>query len=148
MTCTRRLWIGAATIVMNLLLATVSTQVQSPGPTSAPPLVIASMTGRDLFDHYCSICHGRDGKGGGSATALLKAPPPDLTTISRRNGGLFPRATVQALISGELESRGTAHGTKEMPLWGSVFKGLDPSDTRNAIRLANIVRFLDSIQVE
>jgi hypothetical protein len=33
-----------------------------------------------------------------------------------------------------------------MPVWGPVFRGLDPSDTRAAIRIANVVKYIESLQ--
>ena len=36
-----------------------------------PPLVIASLSGGDLFQFYCASCHGRDGKGDGPVAASL-----------------------------------------------------------------------------
>src|SRR5436190_4594032 len=46
-----------------------------------PPLVIDSMTGRDLFQFYCATCHGQDARGTGPVAAALKAPPADLATV-------------------------------------------------------------------
>jgi len=40
------------------------------------------------------------------------------------------------------------HGSKEMPVWGDVFRFLDPSDQRAKIRVANLVAYLQSLQVE
>ena len=50
----------------------------------------------------------------------LKVTPPDLTLISVRNGGKFPMARIQRIISGE-EPLPAGHGTREMPLWGPIF---------------------------
>ena len=112
-----------------------------------PSLVISSMSGRDLFEFYCASCHGRDGKGRGPVAPALKNPPPDLTTIAQRSGGLFPRVRVQSLVTGDGEPP-TAHGSKEMPVWGPIFRGLDPSDTMNKVRIANIVGHIESMQAK
>ncbi len=113
-----------------------------------PPLVIASMSGRDLFEFYCASCHGRDGKGGGPVVPSLKSLPPDLTTIARRNGGKFPRDRVESLVAGDREWSTTVHGSKEMPVWGPIFRGLDASDTMNKVRIANIVGHIEAMQAK
>jgi hypothetical protein len=110
-----------------------------------PPLVIGSLYGPDVFAFYCAPCHGRDARGGGPVAAALHTRPADLTTIARRNGGAFPKARVEAMVT-----QGTAgpeaHGTTEMPVWGPVFGSLDPSEARVKTRIANLVTYIDSIQ--
>ena len=113
-----------------------------------PPLVISSMYGPDLFAFYCASCHGRDGKGSGPVVPALKTPPPDLTTITRRNSGTFPRARVESFVTGDGDRLTPAHGSKEMPVWGPIFRGLDPRDTTNKVRITNIVGYIESIQSE
>ena len=111
-----------------------------------PPLVIPSVTGRELFDFYCAPCHGRDARGHGPVAAALKMPPADLTALSRRNGGAFPAARIEAFVAnGSDES--PVHGTGDMPVWGPIFKGLDPSDTLTKTRIANVVAYVNSLQV-
>jgi mono/diheme cytochrome c family protein len=72
------------------------------------------------FLSYCAPCHGRDGTGKGPVAMELKTKPADLTTIAKRNGGVFPQDKVRQTIDG----RGlpTAHGTADMPVWGYWFK--------------------------
>lgn len=114
--------------------------------TPNPRLVISSMYGPDLFQFYCSACHGRDGKGGGPVAPNLKVVPADLTTLALRRGGVFPKERVEELMTGGGVPPALAHGSKEMPVWGPIFQALDPSDARNRIRIANIVEYLESIQ--
>jgi mono/diheme cytochrome c family protein len=104
------------------------------------------MYGRDLFEFYCATCHGRDGKGGGPAASALRVTPPDLTTIARRNGGPFPRAVVRELVTGDQQRLVPAHGSKDMPVWGPIFRALDPNDTATKVRIANIVDYIESLQ--
>jgi mono/diheme cytochrome c family protein len=111
-----------------------------------PPLVISSMDGRDLFAFYCASCHGRDGKGGGPVVAALKTPPPDLTTITQRNGGTFPRTRVESMVAGDGDRAMAAHGSKDMPVWGPIFRGLDARDAMNKVRISNIVGYIQSVQ--
>jgi mono/diheme cytochrome c family protein len=111
-----------------------------------PPLVISSMAGRDLFESYCASCHGRDGKGSGPVAPALKTSPPDLTTITRRTGATFPRARVESFVTGNGDGLTPAHGSKEMPVWGPIFRGLDPRDATNKVRISNIVSYIESLQ--
>ena len=120
---------------------------QTTGPPN-PPLVISSMYGRDLFESYCATCHGRDGRGDGPVASALRVRPPDLTTIARRNGGSFPREQVEIFVTGDQVRLPTAHGSTDMPVWGPIFRGLDANDTRNRIRVANIIDYIGSIQVK
>lgn len=113
-----------------------------------PPLVIRSVAGRDLFEFYCATCHGRDAKGNGPAASSLKVAPPDLTLIARRNGGAFPRSRVEAFIAKGSEVETEAHGVTDMPVWGPVFRGLDPSDILVKVRLENLVQYLESVQAK
>jgi mono/diheme cytochrome c family protein len=131
------LWMAAAW--------TAAGQQQRPG--GMPPLVIESMTGRELFTFYCASCHGRSAKGDGPTAAALKIAPPDLTLLARRAGGTYPRSSVEAFVTGTGRPV-PAHGSGEMPVWGPIFRSLDPSEPRTKVRITNIVDYLESIQVK
>jgi mono/diheme cytochrome c family protein len=97
----------------NLLLAAALTLVAS--------AVLAQSrvdVGKREYDNNCAVCHGTQGSGNGPYVELLKRSPPDLTTMARRNGGVFPVAAAYAVIDGE----GTGHGTRDMPIWGQDYK--------------------------
>ena len=70
--------------------------------------------GQREYETKCAVCHGLDGKGRGPYAEALKQAPPDLTTLARRNGGLFPVSRLYA----QIEGAGPGHGTREMPVWG------------------------------
>lgn len=72
--------------------------------------------GKWEYDASCPNGHGRDGEGGGSFAQMLQVSIPDLTTFSKRNGGVFPIARVYNVVDGREEVK--AHGTREMPIWG------------------------------
>ena len=72
--------------------------------------------GRRAYELQCAICHGIDAKGNGFYTSSLKVPPPDLTTLSKKNGGAFPMDRVMKVIDGRAEI--AAHGSRDMPIWG------------------------------
>ena len=120
---------------------------QTTGPRN-PPLAIRSLAGRDLFAFYCATCHGRQGTGDGPVAAALKSPPPDLTRLARRNGGTFPRQRVEAFVTNAGDVLTPAHGSSDMPVWGPIFRGLDRSDALVKVRIANVVTYIESIQVK
>lgn len=143
--------LGAAALLAGIVVsggaraARLAGDVQAPRPM--PPLVIHSLYGRDLYEFYCASCHGRDGRGAGPVAPALRVDPPDLTLISRRNGGVFPRMRVIAIVDGRVDPPLAAHGTREMPVWGPIFRGLDADEGANRTRIENIVSYLEALQV-
>lgn len=133
-------------LVLAMIGAAFSALAQTT-PRPNPPLVIRSLAGGDLFEFYCATCHGRDGKGSGPVVAALKTPPPDLTLLARRSGGTFPRERMEAFVSSG-KPLTSSHGSSDMPVWGPVFRSLDPSDTLAKVRIANVVEHLRSIQAK
>src|SRR4029453_13164329 len=133
-------WLWAMTLLSGYAIS-------AQGPVQkAPDLVIRSLEGRHPCDFYCASCHGRDGKGGGHVAPALKAPPPDLTTLTARNKGTFPAAMVEDVIRGGKRASTAAHGSSEMPVWGPIFKGLDNRDEVNEARIENLFKYIKSIQ--
>lgn len=104
----------------------------------------ATISGSDLYREYCAVCHGTDGKGAGPAAAALKEKPTDLTQISRRNSGKFPALRIRTVIEGQ--DRITAHGSEEMPVWGSLFRSLTTSDSFVELRVQALLQYLEQIQ--
>lgn len=140
MTTRSVLFLAAAAMVMLAPVGRAQT-----GRAGLPSLALESLTGRDSFDRYCASCHGADGRGAGPVAGVLKTRPPDLTTLARRNKGSFPRQQVAAFIDGSGRTA-PAHGTGDMPVWGSTFRGLDASDVRVKVRLDNLVAYVESLQ--
>jgi len=110
-------------------------------------LLTPSLFGRDNFNSYCSPCHGRDATGTGPVAPALKTKPADLTRLSQRAGGTFPAAQVVAFVTNGGASI-AAHGSSEMPVWGPTFMALQPSDKLVKIRIENVVRYIESLQVK
>jgi hypothetical protein len=77
--------------------------------------------------------------------SVLTTAPPDLTTLAKRRGGRFDEAAVTAFIVGR---RPLAHGTTDMPVWGPLFRELNPYDSQVDVRLSRLVGYLRSIQVK
>ena len=104
--------------------------------------------GSQMFKEYCASCHGITGEGNGPAAAALKKVPGNLTRLSERNNGKFPSLRVASMIRG-LEGI-DAHGTREMPIWGSLFRSLGPGSGPNhpteEIRISSLIEYLKSIQ--
>ena len=86
--------------------------------TVSAPLLAADKLdiGKREYDASCATCHGVNGKGKGSFAEMLQVSMPDLTLLSRKNGGVFPINYVYNVIDGREAFK--AHGTREMPIWG------------------------------
>lgn len=110
----------------------------------APPPA-ESTAGADTYTYYCAGCHGREGRGDGPVASSLATPLPDLSTIATRNGGEFPRARIRAAVV-NTDRPVAAHVTGDMPVWGSIFRIVDPSDARVGARVDNLVTYLETLQ--
>jgi len=117
--------------------------------TQKPPdseTLIRSVEGMDLYRAYCASCHGKNGKGNGPVAPALKATVPDLTVIAKNNRGQFPVARVRSTLTGE-EGMIASHGSREMPVWGPIFHDERAPVDLGPVRLNNLVKYLESIQV-
>jgi mono/diheme cytochrome c family protein len=99
--------------------------------------------GQEVFVLRCASCHGEDGKGNGPAAAALKVPPANLTQISKKRGGTFPRSEVMHFIDGERPV--PAHGPRHMPVWGEVFRE-ERADSEARMRILALTTYIESIQ--
>lgn len=117
---------------------------RKPVVKGARTVPIQSVEGKDNFEAYCAVCHGRDAKGNGPAAPAMKVPVPDLTTIARRHQGNFNPTAVEEVIRGTSRSSTPAHGVEDMPIWGEVFRYGDPGVTR--LRIGNLVKYVQSLQ--
>ena len=77
------------------------------------------------------------------AAPALKTAPADLTQISRRNGGKFPVFRVANVIRGY--GAVAAHGSREMPVWGSVFRAFG-DELSVKLRVDNLTSYLETLQ--
>ncbi len=109
----------------------------------------AADVGRSYYLQYCAACHGQDARGAGEFADLMKAAPPNLTTIAERRGGTFPSLEIAEMIDG---SKVRAHGSSEMPIWGERFAEGRPSGQggRTALRgrVMLLVEYLRGIQTD
>ncbi len=105
--------------------------------------------GRQLFEQNCVACHGRSADGQGTALLELGIDPPDLTQLSRRNDGDFPRDRVMSAIDGFGRQN---HWENPMPIFGD--DGLGPTiqiekdglSTPIPSDLLALANYLESIQ--
>ena len=102
--------------------------------------------GAQMFKTYCAVCHGAEGKGDGVAAPALRKMPADLTVLSRENGGKFPDIRVMNSIEGDADV--TAHGSKDMPVWGTVFRRMQNAKGVALLRLYSLTRYIESIQAK
>jgi mono/diheme cytochrome c family protein len=112
-----------------------------------PIKATSPVSGTEMYTAYCAVCHGTDGKGGGPAASALKVPPSDLTLLSKNNGGKYPALKVTSAIHGE--GSVPAHGSKEMPVWGSLFwkmSGGHESEVQQ--RVTNLTQYIETLQAK
>ena len=134
-------------LLLESALSSTSMPVHA-GQAPVSSVSVDSQAGRDLYTTYCARCHGLGGKGDGAVAFALKVPPTDLTTLARRNSGRYPASVVEATLNGTRRlSLTTAHGTVDMPIWGPFFRQSDAKDTATNMRIQNLVKYLESIQV-
>jgi mono/diheme cytochrome c family protein len=129
-------------VLGSLLFAGAVSAQQKPKIETAPISPIPASDGKEMFASYCTPCHGKEGRGDGPAAPALKRAPADLTTLTSRNGGKFPEVQVRRYIEGLDEV--PAHGTRDMPIWGPLFRSLS-RDTA-AIRIEALTGHIKSIQ--
>ena len=101
--------------------------------------------GRALYLGHCAACHGADGKGGGPVAASLKGPVADLTKLPQKDGA-FDEARIRTSIDGTQAV--TAHGTREMPVWGKVLAktGAKRGEGWAQTDIWTLIQYLKSIQ--
>lgn len=129
---------------MIVLLAAGIANAQTIKKVPAKPTV--SIDGKSLYTQYCAVCHANDGKGNGPAAAAMKPAPTDLTQISRTNNGHFPDEKIMRILTGEETI--TAHGNKDMPVWGAVFHNMNSSPSMSQARLHALVQYLEELQTK
>lgn len=146
--------IGLALMKLILLLAAGAVTASAVNPSALASGSAAQISpprqdyysGAYLYRVFCASCHGENGNGDGPVADTLRRPPADLTRISARAGGVFPRNQVIAIIDGRKPVPG--HGSAEMPVWGDVLRATQGSDEAIiARRIAALVMHIQSIQI-
>jgi len=131
---------------------TVAAQDQTQGqPEKAikhvPMRSTSPVSGKEMYKAYCAVCHGIDGKGGGPAASALKVPPTDLTLLGKNNGGKYPALKVSSSIRNESDL--PAHGSKEMPVWGTLFWSMSSGHEGEVQqRVGNLTKYIEFLQAK
>jgi mono/diheme cytochrome c family protein len=136
-----RVAVSAALSVLFAVIAAVGQQsTETKVSAKTEPI-----SGRQLYVSYCSMCHGPDAKGGGPFSPQLKVWPPDLTQLTKKNNGTYPAMRVAESIDGEFGK--PSHGSREMPIWGPVFRSMAHGHQDSAqLRINNVVKYLETLQ--
>jgi len=103
---------------LRIALATLTVAGLAVGGATAQTL--SQGLGAFEYANSCASCHGVSGEGDGPMVGYLTTRPTDLTVLRRENGGVFPVSAVFDTINGT-DGVG-AHGTSDMPVWGSAFR--------------------------
>jgi mono/diheme cytochrome c family protein len=113
--------------------------------------------GRSEYNSSCAICHGKRGEGDGPYVSLGYAVTADLTTLAKRNNGVFPFQRIYEFIDGRQMVR--AHGEKDMPIWGNRYTPTNPegyfvgpeyfnSEAVVQIRILSLTEYIYRLQVK
>ena len=134
-------------MVRQFLVATVALALSASGglaqtKVEKTPIERTRIDGKVMFDSYCAVCHGKEGIGNGPAAKSLAKVPADLTKISARNKGTYPEVKIRRYIEGLDEV--AAHGSRDMPMWGTLFNSLN-RDTAQ-LRIAALSDYIKGMQ--
>jgi mono/diheme cytochrome c family protein len=141
-------------VAVMIIALVISASAFAQDAAKTPPTVkhvpitrVPADSGKDMFATYCAVCHGATAKGDGPAASALKTPPPDLTVLSKKNGGKYPSAHVAAVIRGQ--DTLVSHGTAEMPMWGPLFSSISGGHTSQVEqRISNLAQYIGTLQVK
>jgi mono/diheme cytochrome c family protein len=138
--------LGAVTVALGMFaLVQQSAQSQEKVIKHVPVKQTNAASGEEMYKNYCAACHGADGKGSGPAASALKVSPTDLSDLSTKNGGKYPSLHVSSVLRGEAET--PAHGSKDMPVWGPLFRHLSQGhDAEVQQRIANLNQYVETLQ--
>src|SRR5215470_14792888 len=141
-------WFGLGAVTVALAMIAMA---QQPAPSQEKVIKHISVkqtnaaSGAEMYKSYCAVCHGVDGRGAGSAASVLKVVPTDLTDLSAKNGGKYPSLHISSVLRGEAET--PAHGSKDMPVWGPLFRHLSQGhDAEVQQRIANLNQYVETLQ--
>lgn len=104
--------------------------------------------GKREYEASCASCHGVSAKGDGAMRNFLTKVPSDLTTLAKKNGGVFPVQRLTEYIDGRTSVVIGSHGAREMPVWGHVYRAEDtqPQDLHARVRISSLIDYLARIQ--
>ena len=133
-------------------ISTFAVAQQAPAQTAptvkhVPITNTPSNDGKEMFNSYCAVCHGKDGKGNGPAASAMKTPPSDLSVLAQKNGGKYPASHVSAVIKGQAST--PSHGSQDMPVWGPLFSSISQGhEGQVQQRITNLVSYIETLQAK
>jgi mono/diheme cytochrome c family protein len=133
--------VGLAVVVVTLTMTGVGVAAdQSDSDVGA---LIAN--GKASYMANCASCHGESGAGDGPVAEYLTVKPSDLTQIGTDESGEFPFDSIYEVVDG---GEVAGHGSREMPVWGPAFKGMDEEAGNKVIqeKITELIYYLKSIQ--
>jgi mono/diheme cytochrome c family protein len=143
-------FISVAALLVVISAYAVSQQAPAKSSTTlkhVPITNVASDSGKEMFNSYCAVCHGKDLKGDGPAASALKTAPTDLAVLAKNSGGKYPSAHVAAVIRGQATN--PSHGTEDMPIWGPLFSSISQGhESQVQQRITNLVTYIESQQAK
>ena len=143
-------FISVAAILVMISALAVAQQApskSSPEVRHVPITNVPSNSGKEMFNSYCAVCHGTDGKGSGPAASAMKTPPTNLTVLAKNDGGKYPSSHVAAVIRGQANT--PSHGSQDMPVWGPLFSSISQGhDSQVQQRVANLVTYIEGLQAK
>lgn len=147
----RILFLIATVAVLSFVVAAQAPKASSTNDSTAAPAIrhvtapqTSPTSGEANYVAYCAACHGVKGKGDGPAASALKVPPTDLTRLSANAGGKYPAMHVESMIR---NADTPAHGSKDMPVWGPVFRSISQGNQGQAdLRIANLSKYIETLQ--
>jgi len=117
-------------------------------PAQPGPFGLDDYSGGEIFQRFCSSCHGDSARGNGPVAPTLSSAVPDLTQLYRRYGNQFPETLLRETIDGR--NLVIAHGARAMPVWGYEFWWEDGADVEAEATaretISKLLDFLRSIQ--
>ncbi len=133
--------------VISLFLLTCFSPAQEKEIKHVPVRPTSAASGAEMYNNYCAVCHGKEGKGNGPAAEALKTAPTDLTHLAINNGGKYPSEKVSNAIRGDQNI--PAHGSKDMPVWGHLFWNMSQGHQSEVqLRVANLDRYIEGLQAK
>ncbi len=142
-------FISLALIVVAISAFAVAQDAPAQTPTvkHVPIANTPSNSGKEMYNSYCAVCHGTDGKGAGPAASAMKTPPTDLTVLAKNSGGKYPASHVASVIRGQATT--ASHGSQDMPVWGPLFSSISQGhDAQVQQRISNLVAYIESLQAK
>ncbi len=140
--------VAAILLMISMLAVSQEKPAQSAPSVKHVPIKNApSNSGKEMFNSYCAVCHGKDATGNGPAANAMKTPPTNLTVMAKSNSGKFPAAHVAAVIRGQAGT--PSHGSQDMPIWGPLFSSISQGhEAQVQQRITNLVTYIEGLQAK